>query len=121
MDYKNILQAFWGEIPTFHDAEISGIYLEDNILTLDIATHVSRVLHPKAVCEKYEYVYTSIKFESATITKIDADRAGIIINKFIYSQNNGIQLCCVDGVLGGLEFTFSQIIDIVITTKAKEN
>ena len=117
MDYKNKLVDFWGYIPTFHDDNITDLYLENKTLTITIKSKTNKVLHPKEIYTKYAYVATTIKYADALITNIEIVANNMIINKLSYEKN----ICIIDGVLGSLQFTFSKIIDISIETKPLSN
>lgn len=53
MNYQTELKNLFGTMPTFHDSDITGIYLNDKILVLDIKTKVSKVLHSEELYKKY--------------------------------------------------------------------
>ena len=69
MDFENKLQNFWGYIPTFHDDDITGIFLNDKMLQLDITTRTNKVLHPEHIYKAFERVTTTLKFESVIISR----------------------------------------------------
>ena len=120
MDYKNRLLDFWGYIPSFHDDDIVRIMLENGVLLLDIKTTTNQVLHPKDICEKYEFVYTTLKFKNANINTISVDNAGLMIGRLSYSKTEPGYVCHVHGVMGKMEFSFTELTDIIISTRNRK-
>ncbi|MGD9901620.1 MAG: Imm50 family immunity protein [Spirochaetales bacterium] len=106
-----LLEDFFGEIPNFHDDDISYIAFNDGNLRITIKTKMIDKKHNENICKNYDFVTTTLLFKQVVFKDINIElKCGFIIGEFNFKFEGSKYKCQFGGILGELNFECSDIV-----------